>query len=126
MPGTPRSVTQSRRLDVPDPQGQAPSKPVLMVPLASTPTPTSPMHTRAAAPMATLPTSQHYAPTTPGAVLADSTVALLSLGLTVRPALRRALPTGHLIQSPPCPLRQEGSAAFPKRKLRLREKQQLA
>lgn len=84
-----------------------------------------PPHTRAAAPVAALPTSQHQAPAAPGAVLTDSTVALLS-ALTVCPAPRRALPMGHLIQSPPRPLRQEGSAAFPKGKLRLREDQRLA
>lgn len=83
MPRTQQGLTQSRWLDVPDPQGQAPSKPVLMVPPASMPTPASPMHTRAAAPCA---------PTTPGAVLPDSAVVLLSLGLTVRPALAEPFP----------------------------------
>lgn len=64
-PGPSGASHRSRRLDVPDPQGQAPSKPVLMVPPASMPTHQPHAH-RAAAPVAALPTSQHHAPTTPG------------------------------------------------------------
>lgn len=87
VPGTRRGLTlrADGRTSWPDPQGQAPSEPVLMAPPAPCPQLPAP-HTRAAAPVAALPTSQHQAPAAPGAVLADSAVALLSTYCVPSPA----------------------------------------
>lgn len=81
-PGPSGASHKSRRLDVRIRRARLQASPVLLVPPASMPTPTSPMHTRAAAPVAALPTSQHHAPPTPGAVLRQHR-GTLSLGLTV-------------------------------------------
>lgn len=127
VPGTRRGLTLSRRPHVPAGSAGPGSKQASPDGASGLRAHTCQLpHTRAAAPWPPCPPLSTRLPPHQGQSSLTAPWRSSRSALAVCPAPRRALPVGHLVQSPPRPLRQEGSAAFPKGKLRLREDKRLA